>query len=85
MLKKSEPLCQKNLPSGLATKKGGDKPAHPCRLTSTFVIRFLEGIISKLATHEFSLFLQVSEAEETGLSVALNETPKTGFVASKPI
>ena len=31
---------------GFATNKGADHPAHTCRLISTFVIRFLESIIS---------------------------------------
>ena len=53
-------------------------PAHPRRLISAFVIRFLESTISKLATSIISFFL----AEETGLSLALSETPKTGFVVS---
>ena len=45
---------------------------------------FLESIISRLATSEISIFLLVSVTEETGLSLALSETPKTGFVASRP-
>ena len=35
-------------------------------------------IISKIASSEFSGF-SVSVAEEIGLSLALSETPKTGF------
>ena len=46
---------------------------------------FLESIISKLATCEISIFKLVSVAEELDLSLALWETPKTGFVATKPI
>ena len=68
-----------------ANIKGADQPAHPCRLISAFVIPFLESIISKLATCKFSIFKRVSEAEETGLSFALLETPKTGFVTSRSI
>ena len=49
-----------------------------------FVIRFLESTICKLATGEISIFLLVSVAEETGLKLALSETPKTGFVATRP-
>ena len=45
----------------------------------------LLGMISKLATGEISIFYLGSEAEETGLSVGLSETLKTGFVASGPI
>ena len=41
---------------GAATNKGADQPAHPCRLISTFIIRLLESIISRLATSEISIF-----------------------------
>ena len=54
-------------------------------LISSFLICLLEHIISKLATSKFLTFLLVSVAEETGLSHALSETPKTGFVTSQPI
>ena len=64
---------------GFTNNTGADQPAHPCSLISTFVILFLESIICKLATGEISIFQLVSE--ETGLKLALSETPKTGFVA----
>ena len=54
------------------------------RQISTFVIRVLENIISKLATREIPIFWLVSVAEETGLSLALSETLKTDFVMSWP-
>ena len=41
--------------------------------------------IWKLATGEISIFYLVSVAEETGLKPALSETPKTGFLATRPI
>ena len=47
---------KKNLSSVFANSKDTDQPAHPYRLISTFVIRFLESIISKLATGEISIF-----------------------------
>ena len=46
--------------------------------------RFLESIISKLATSDISTFYLVSVTEETGLKLALSATPKTGFVATRP-
>ena len=58
-----------------ANNKGADQPAHPRSLISAFVIRFSESSISKLATGEISIFLLVSVAEETGLSLVLSETP----------
>ena len=70
---------------GFVNNKGANQPAHPCSLISIFVIRFLESIIRKLATGEISVFLLVSVAKETGLKLALSETPKTGFLASRPI
>ena len=65
--------------------KGADQPAHPCRLISAFVIHFLESFISKLTTSEISNFQLVYIAEETGLSLTLSETPKTGFLVTGPI
>ena len=37
-----------------------------------------------LATGEISIFELVSVAEETGLKLALSETPKTGFLETWP-
>ena len=56
--------------------------AQTSRLISAFVIRVMESIISKLDTSEILIFYLVSVAEETGLSLTLWETPKTGFVAT---
>ena len=41
---------------GFATNKSADQPVHMHSLISTFDIRLLESIISKLATIENSLF-----------------------------
>ena len=45
----------------------------------------LESIISKFATSAISIFYLVSVAEETGLKLALSETPNRGFLATRPI
>ena len=45
----------------------------------------MESIICKLATGEISIFQLVSVAEETGLKLALSETPKTGFLTTRPM
>ena len=66
---------RENLSSGFANN----------RLISAFVIHFLKNIISKFASREISIFWLVSVAAETGLSVALSETPKTGFLSSRSI
>ena len=44
---------------------------------------FLESMYINLL--QLIFFKLVSVAEETGFSLALSETPKTGFVASQPI
>ena len=46
---------RENLSSGFANKDA-DKPADSCRLINAFVVRFLESIISKLATSETPIF-----------------------------
>ena len=58
---------------------------HPRRLISTSVVRFVESVISKLATSEISSFFLVYVAERTGLSLTLSVTMKTGFVGTRPI
>ena len=68
-----------------ANNKGADEPAHPHSLISTFVIGLLESFISRHALSVISIFYLVSVAEETVLSLALSETPKTGFLATRPI
>ena len=65
--------------------KGADQPAHPCRLIRAFIIHLLENIISLLAPSEISLFWLVSVAKETGLILAFSESPKTGFLALRPL
>ena len=46
------PRREKTCLRGFTNNKGADQPAHPRSLISAFVIRFLESIISKLATSE---------------------------------
>ena len=53
-------------------------------LISAFVIHVMESIISYLATSKISIFQLVSAADQTGLSLNLSETPKTGFVPLGP-
>ena len=67
-----------------ANNTGADQPAHLHRLISPFVIRFLESIICRLGTGELTIFQLVPLAEETGLKLSLSETPKTGFLATRP-
>ena len=67
---------------GFANSKGADQPVHQRSLISTFVICLLKSIISKIVTSEISIS---SVAEQAGLNLTLSETPKTGFLASRPI
>ena len=56
------------LSSGLVNNKGADKPVHPHSLISAFVFRSFESIVSRL-----------SVVKETGSSLALSKTSKTGL------
>ena len=51
---------------GVVNNKGADTPEHPRSLINAFVVRFVESIISKLATGEILIFYLVFVAEETG-------------------
>ena len=79
------PRREKSCLRGFANNTGADQPAHPRSLISAFVIRVLESTISKLTASKISIFYLVSVAEETVLKLALSETPKTGFLATRPI
>ena len=61
---------------------------HACIRNSTILALSCLAIISKLATNEISIFYVVSVAElpeQAGLSLAMSETLKTGFLASRPM
>ena len=78
-------VARKPVFRGVANNTGANQSAHPPSLISAFVIRFLESSYVNLLWVKFHFFWIVSVAEETGLKLALSETPKTGFVPSKPI
>ena len=59
--------------------KGADQPADSHSLIIAIVTRFLESIISTLATSEASIFYLVSVAEETGLSLVIVGNPEDRF------
>ena len=84
MLLLIEPRREKICLRGFASNKGAEQPAHPRRLISAFVIRFLQSTISRLATTKISNFHLVCVAEETGFCLALSETLKKGFLATSP-
>ena len=76
---------EKTCLQGIANNKGADQPANLRSLISAFVFRFLESVISKLATCEFSTFALVPVAEQAGLNLAVSETQKTGCLVTRPI
>ena len=78
------PQREKTCLQGFANNTGADQPAHPRSLISACPIRFLESTIFNPASGKISIFWLVSVAEETGLKLALSETPKTGFLAMWP-
>ena len=71
----------------LANDRRADQPAHSRSLISAFVIRLFDSIKTKLAISEIPMIYLVYMyvADETALSLALSETPKAGFVPSRPI
>ena len=83
-LRQDGPRREQTCLRGYENNKSADQPAHPRSLISTFVIHFLESTISKLATSEISIFQLVPVAEQAGLNLTLSETPKTGFLTSRP-
>ena len=77
---------EKSVFRGVVSNKGADQPAHLCSsLISAFVILFLENVIPKLATSEFSIFYLVSVAEQASFGITWLQTPKTDFHTLSPI
>ena len=54
------PRREKTCLQGFANNTGAYQPGHPRSLISTFVIPFLERMISELATSEISIFFSAS-------------------------
>ena len=68
-----------------AKNKGGDQPAHPRSLISTFVVRCLYSIISLVSKSEISSLYLASVAVQAGLCLTWSQTPKTGFLVTRLI
>ena len=62
-----------------ANNKGADQPAHPRNLISTFVVRFLDNMISLVSIAEISSLYLVSLAEQTGLSLTWSKISEDTF------
>ena len=76
------PHHEKTCLRGFENNNDSDQPAHLGSLISSFVCCILESIISRLAKSKILIFWLVYIAEQAGLNLALQETPKTGFVAT---
>ena len=62
-----------------ANNKGADQPAHSRSLISTFVVRYLYGMICTLALSKVSRFYLVSAAEQAGLNLTWSKIPEDTF------
>ena len=69
-----------------ANNKGADQTAHqtahPRSLTSAFVVRCLDHIISILVISKISRPWLVPVAKQAGLSFTGSQTPKTDFLVT---
>ena len=68
-----------------ANNKGADQPAHPRRLTSAFVVRWLDSIIRLVSISRISSLCLSAVAAQACLSLPWSKTPKTGFLVTKLI
>ena len=50
------PRLEKTCHQWFVNSKGAEQPVHQRRLVCTFVVRFMESIISELASSEISIF-----------------------------
>ena len=65
------------------TKVQINQPAHPRSLISAFVVRCLDSITPLVSISEFPSLYLASVTAQTGLSLPLSQTPKTGFIATR--
>ena len=63
-----------------ANNKGADQPAHLHSLTSTFVVRCLDGTICILAISQVSRFWLASVAEQAGLNLTWSKILEDTFL-----
>ena len=68
-----------------ANNKGADQPAHPRSLISAFVVRCLDSIMPKVSISKMSSLYLASVPAQAGLSLPRLQTPKTGFLMTRPI
>ena len=80
-MKLFEPRDEKTCFSHMRTTKV-QMPGHPCSLISTFVVHYLDSIITLVSISEVSSLYLASVAEQASLSLTWSETPKTGFLVT---
>ena len=79
------PSSRENLSSGVCEQNRRRPACASPQSDQRLCYSLLENFICKLATGEISILYLVSVAGKTGLSLALSETPKIGFVATRLI
>ena len=74
-----EPGHEKTCLMSYANNKGADQPAHPRSLTSAFVVRCLDSVMSLVSVTKISSLMLASIAEQASLSLTWSETPEDTF------
>ena len=64
--------------------KDVDQPAHLRSLTSAFIVRCLDSIVPLVSLSKLLSLYLVSVTAQTGLSLPWSQTPKTGFLETRP-
>ena len=59
--------------------KGAHQPVHPRGLISTFVVRWIDSVMSLVSVTQISSLLLASVAEQASLSLTWSETPEDTF------
>ena len=77
---KVEPGHEKMCFMSYENNKGADQPAHQHTLISTFVVHYLDSIMSLDSTAEISRLELAFVAVQASLCLAWSETPKDTFV-----
>ena len=75
----NEPGYEKMCLLSYGYNKGADQPAHPHSLTSAFVVRCLDSIISLDSIAEISRLCLASVAMQAGLCLVWSKTPEDNF------
>ena len=63
----------------ICDQQGADQPAHPRSLTSAFVVRCLDSVMSLVSVTKTSSLMITSVAEQASLSLTWSETPEDTF------